>query len=340
MPVDQDAPLLASSLLERQRLHALQSFEILDTPAEPQFDRIVKIAANSLNMPISLISLVDAERQWIKARAGLDAAETPRSLAFCGLAIEDDDLMVVEDAAADRRFADNPLVTGAPHIRFYAGAPLKSREGYRLGALCVIDRKPRSLSAQHRTMLEDLAAIVVDELELHRANIDLQRLAGLDSLTGAGNRRQFLARAEHEIARARRYGQAISVLMADIDHFKGINDTYGHESGDRALVETVRQLKRAARPETLLGRIGGEEFALLLPHADLRSAVSAAERLRESVETIELAADGKTFGLTISIGVCQITGDMSLEGALQQADQALYEAKRQGRNRVEASNPQ
>ena len=339
MPVDHDAPLLASSHIEGQRLHALQSFEILDTPAEPQFDRIVKIAADLLNMPISLISLVDAKRQWVKAREGLDVAETPRSVAFCGLAIQDDDLMVVEDAAADRRFADNPLVTGAPHIRFYAGAPLKSREGHRLGALCVIDRKPRSLSAKHRVMLEDLAAIVVDELELHRANIDLQRLAGLDSLTGAGNRRQFLARAEHEIARARRYGQAISVLMADIDHFKRINDTYGHESGDRALVETVRQLRRTARPETLLGRIGGEEFALLLPHADLPSALSAAERLRESVETIELAADGKTFGLTISIGVCQITGDMSLEGALQQADQALYEAKRHGRNRVEASNP-
>ncbi|MDY0884605.1 GGDEF domain-containing protein [Dongia soli] len=338
MPVDHGTAVPDSSRIEHQRLHALQSFEILDTPAEPQFDRIVKIAANLLDMPISLISLIDAKRQWIKAREGLDVAETPRSLAFCSHAIQDNDVMVVEDAATDRRFADNPLVTGAPYIRFYAGAPLRSREGHRLGTLCVIDRKPRSISDEHRAMLEDLAAIVVDELELHRANIDLQRLVGLDSLTGAGNRRQFLARAEREIARARRYGQAVSVMMADIDHFKKINDTYGHESGDRALVETVRQLKRAARPETLLGRIGGEEFALLLPHADLTSAMAAAERLRDSVERIELAAEGRTFGLTISIGVCQITEGMSLEAALHQADQALYQAKRHGRNRVEASN--
>jgi GAF domain-containing protein len=129
---------------EAERLAALVGVAVLDTPPEPEFDALVRQAADRFGVPISLVSLVDADRQWFKAATGLPpGAETPRALAFCDHAIRDEAVLVVPDAAADPRFAENPLVTGAPNIRFYAGAPLTLPAGARLGTLCVIDTVPR-----------------------------------------------------------------------------------------------------------------------------------------------------------------------------------------------------
>jgi diguanylate cyclase (GGDEF)-like protein len=319
---------------EERRLAALRSYDILDTPPEPQFDRIVRIAAELLQMPISLVTLIDSSRQWFKAKHGLDADETPRSAAFCNHAIEGHDVMVVENALDDQRFADNPLVTAAPNIRFYAGAPLRTKQGYNLGTLCVFDCRPRTLSVRQQHILEDLAAIVVDELELHHANVELQRLATTDTLTGVNNRRQFLHLAETEGLRGARYQQPLSLLMVDIDHFKKVNDSYGHEAGDRALVAVAEAMRNALRPETILGRLGGEEFAVLLPQADRKAALIAAERLRQGVERLGVEIDDIAVKITVSIGVTEINGGQSFEAALQHADEALYEAKKSGRNRT------
>ena len=319
---------------EERRLAALHSYDILDTPPEPQFDRIARIAAELLQMPISLITLIDSSRQWFKAKHGLDTIESPRSAAFCNHAIEGHDVMVVENALNDQRFADNPFVTAAPNIRFYAGAPLRNKQGYNLGTLCVIDQKPRNLSEQQQHILEDLAAIVVDELELHHANIELQRLATTDTLTGVNNRRQFLRLAETEGRRAARYQQPLSVLMVDIDHFKKVNDTHGHEAGDRALVAVAKAMRNALRPEAILGRLGGEEFAVLLPQADRQAAMIAAERLRQGVERLSVDIDHTVLQITVSIGVTEISSDQTFETALRHADEALYEAKKGGRNRT------
>ena len=135
---------------ERLRLDALRRMAILDTSAEERFDRITRIARNMFDVPISLVSLVDEDRQWFKSCCGLSVPETPRDISFCGHAILGDDLFVVEDATRDLRFADNPLVSGDPHIRFYAGSPLQIGEGYKLGTLCIIDRKPRLLDERQR----------------------------------------------------------------------------------------------------------------------------------------------------------------------------------------------
>lgn len=161
---------------EQDRLAALRSYGILDTVPEAAYDDIARIAAQICGMPIALVSLVDEERQWFKARVGLDVEETPRDRAFCAHAIlEPEELMVVEDAARDPRFADNPLVTGSPGIRFYAGAPLVNSEGHALGTLCVIDREPGRLSADQQEALEALARQVVSQLELRRALASLER---------------------------------------------------------------------------------------------------------------------------------------------------------------------
>ena len=149
---------------EAQRLDALRQLLVLDTPPEERFDRITRFAASEFDMPVALVSLIDANRQWFKARVGLEACETTRDISFCGHAIEGSAVMVVEDAREDPRFADNPLVTGDPFIRFYAGAPLVLPGGLSVGTLCVIDTEPRSFSRIDQAILSALRDAVVEEL--------------------------------------------------------------------------------------------------------------------------------------------------------------------------------
>ena len=149
-----------------ERLEALRRYDVLDTPPEERFDRVAELAAYLFDVPIALVSLVDADRQWLKACIGIDQRETDRSVSFCAHAIRADEPMVVEDATQDERFVDNPLVTGEPGIRFYAGAPLITPDGHALGTLCVIDTEPRQPDAEQLAHLERLAQVVIDELEL------------------------------------------------------------------------------------------------------------------------------------------------------------------------------
>lgn len=155
--------------MESDRLTALGRYRILDTPPEREFDDIVRVAASICDMPMASISLVDGHRQWFKAALGLGVTETPRDVAFCAYAIEGDGTLVVEDATLDARFVENPLVTGDPGLRFYAGAPLVTADGFPLGTLCVLDTRPRTLTGHQREMLEILARQVLSQLELRRA---------------------------------------------------------------------------------------------------------------------------------------------------------------------------
>ena len=160
-------PLLPPN--EDDRLQALRQLLILDTPPEERFDRIAKFAANEFDMPIVLLSLIDAKRQWFKARFGLETCETDRGISFCGHAILEDEIMLVPDVALDARFFDNPLVTEDPHIKFYAGAPLKLPGGQTIGTLCLIDRVPRQLDDIDLAILGSLRDLALEEL-VRRAN--------------------------------------------------------------------------------------------------------------------------------------------------------------------------
>ena len=341
---------LPAPRLEQERQAALERYKVLDTPPEEAFDRITRVTAAALGVPIALVSLVDRDRQWFKSRQGLDAGETSRDVAFCDIAIGSDDVLVVPDAAADPRFAGNPLVVGDPKIRFYAGAPLCTADGHRLGTLCVIDRKPRTLGGPDRQVLVDLAAMVMTELEIRLVGLqavtelcaaegavqELQRLAHTDPLTGVLNRRGFLATAERELVRAQRYARPLSVLLLDVDHFKRVNDAFGHAMGDAVLRYVVAQTRRGLRATDVLGRLGGEEFAILAPETPLDSALMLGQRLRDGLASASMATQGTSVRVTASIGVAdRAKGPATIDDVLRRADAALYAAKRGGRNRVE-----
>lgn len=196
---------------EVARLEALRRYQILDTRSDPAFDDLAALASYVCGTPIALVSLVDSDRQWIKARVGLDVSETPRDVSFCAHTILANDTMVVEDALADNRFADNPLVTSDPKIRFYAGAKLTTSDGYALGSLCVIDRVPRQLTSAQKEALQALSRQVVAQMEYKRNVLEMaeviadrkqtEELKAMKQAAEAASRAksEFLANISHEL---------------------------------------------------------------------------------------------------------------------------------------------
>jgi len=189
---------LTASFNDTARLEALARYQILDTPPEEQFDDITQLCADSLNVPIALVSLVDRDRQWFKARVGVDVDEVRRSIAICDHTIRQRGAFVIEDAAADARFADNPLVHSGPRFRFYAGMPIRSSDGHALGTLCAIDREPRRLSAAELSMLERLARQVEVELELRRSDRALRAVLA-DERSRQRNKATLAAMVVHDL---------------------------------------------------------------------------------------------------------------------------------------------
>lgn len=334
---------------EARRLAALRALRILDTPAEERFDRITRTARRLFGVPIALISLVDGDRQWFKSCQGLGVNETDRSISFCGHAILQDVPLVVADATADPRFHDNPLVTRDPNIRFYAGCPLRSPDGAKLGTLCLIGREPRTLSEDEVVALKDLAAWAESELSqvrlgetqlaLIQERDDLKRRAMVDALTQVWNRGAIMEILKAEVSRAARQAHPLSVAMLDGDRFKQINDTHGHQAGDAVLRETAQRLRGVLRAYDAVGRYGGEEFLIVLPDCGAAPAKVLAERLREAVCGAPFEAGKAKLAVTASVGVVTSEPGRSLspEELVGVADAALYRAKSAGRNRVDVA---
>jgi diguanylate cyclase (GGDEF)-like protein len=307
---------------ESERIGSLHSLNILDTPAEERFDRLTRLARRLFDVPIAAVSLIDSDRQWFKSHPGLDASETPRDVSFCGHAILDDDLFLVNDALTDTRFHDNPLVTGDPNIRFYAGYPLTVEGGNRLGTLCLIDIRPRALDDEERVLLRDLAHMAEQELAA-------VQLATTDALTGLSNRRGFEALAQHALRLCKRTQKPASLLFFDLNRFKQINDVYGHAEGDRALIAFATVLRTALRDSDVIGRLGGDEFVALLSDSNDAGTVQTIQRLRHHLDVFNRNAR-TGYELRFSVGQSVFAPDsgVGVTELLAVADEAMYADKR------------
>jgi diguanylate cyclase (GGDEF)-like protein len=308
---------------EQARLKTLRSLNILDTSPEERFDRLTRLAKRLFQVPIALVSLVDENRQWFKSCVGLSVSETPRDISFCGHAILGDEIFIVSDAMMDERFADNPLVVEAPHIRFYAGCPLRYPNGSKLGTLCIIDQVPRVLAAEDLETLKDLASTAERELAAIQ-------LATLDELTMISNRRGFMMLAEHGIHLCRRQRIPASLIALDLDKFKPINDTFGHAEGDVALRAFASELKEACRDSDVFGRLGGDEFAVMLFDTNSVAAEKVAARLRQRLDQYSQKAK-RGYEISFSYGIVDFDADRhhTVEAFLADGDALMYACKSQ-----------
>ncbi|MFH1659943.1 MAG: EAL domain-containing protein [Pseudomonadota bacterium] len=333
---------------EARRLEMLHGTHLLDTQEQEVFDNLTRLAAEIADVPIALISLVDADRQWFLSHTGTSLRETSRSVAFCAHTILMNEMLEVPDALTDSRFCDNPLVTGATHIRFYAGVPLVLASGEALGSLCIIDDKPRQLSDAQRRALKTLASSAIAEIELRRRIIYLEQeserrrvaeahilhLATRDPLTALPNRATFRDRLDQHVRFALRRNANLGVLFIDLDGFKPINDTLGHDVGDDALVIVAERLNACLRGSDTVARLGGDEFAVVLPDiSDSAEALQVAGKIIAALEEPVLAK-GHKLHLSASIGAAFFPEHGRLgDQLLRHADLAMYRAKQSGGHR-------
>ncbi|MEN3277801.1 MAG: hypothetical protein V7631_3591 [Massilia sp.] len=348
---------------EAKRLAALYATNLFGTGPEEAFDRITRLAAKLLDVPTALISLVGSDVQWFKSRCGFASQYTSRDVSFCGHAILTDQPLVIPDAARDARFADNPLVTGAPHIRFYAGVQLYSVERAKVGTLCVIDTRPRQIGEAELAELHELARMVEEliyhrqlalaaqqlheQLQQHAPPAQLAGAAGQvefllthDTLTGLANRQALLRTMHDNVADWGSRGVPATIACLNIDRFKRINEALGHAAGDEALMAVTRSLKAILAPGEMLARTGNDEFVLLLNESGQEAATQARlPRLMDSVHH-SVFWSGNEITLTCSIGfTCFPQDGMDPELLLNNAAAAMRHAKGLGGARIEHFAP-
>ena len=329
------------------RLAALHATGLLDGTANPVLDRLARLTARLLGVPVALVSLVDDRGQHFPGMAGLtgwagEGRGTPLSHSFCQHVVATDRMLLVENAAEHPLVMEN-LAFKELGVIAYAGVPLRTAEGETLGALCAIDVAPARWTPEQVATLEDLATAAMAEIELRAttqallaaqtqlqaAHERLKAQAVRDGLTGLLNRRGFAEAARQQVAMAERAGVPFVVAALDLDGFKQINDTFGHDVGDEALVEMAVLLKETCRASDLVARLGGDEFVLLLTNTDASQVDAMRDRLATALAFHN--ADGlRDYVLATSVGFAAWTpGEpTSLPVLLKAADQAMYADKR------------
>lgn len=339
------APTLAC---DSKRTEALRKLQLLDSPIEERFDRITRMGRKILDVPIVAFTLVDETRQTFKSVQGLQAGDVDRSVSICGHAIAGDDIFVVPDTLSDERFYDNPIVTGNPSIGFYAGCPVRSPEGEKIGMLCIMDHTAREITQDQIQGIRDIVATVEAELRstlMSKAHVQLlqdlnsaERLALIDPLTRIWNRNGIVELIKKEWDNALEQDQSIGIIMADIDHFKKINDTYGHPVGDEVIKHVAETMVTCVGGNGYVGRVGGEEFLIIVSeNPNGEPLLSVAERIHSLLASSPVHTKSGHLDITLSFGavVSHPNPSQSHEEYISSADKALYRAKANGRNRVE-----
>lgn len=327
---------------------------------DPQILRIRRIGRKLFNVAECIVTFSSAANAACATDAASAASQVPgaehvddeNEAAFCLDIAPSDELIVVPDASKHASLSEHPAVRGGPHIRFYASHPVYGQDRTLAGAISLIDHAPRAaLCESERQTLADLAGLVERELELRivnasqldlqKKNKNLRRRSLIDPLLGTWNRGAIMRILTIEAIRCDKLGMPLGLIVADLDHFKKINDTYGHPAGDAVLVKVASRLRSCIRPQEALGRYGGEEFLIVLPGASHDTAMTVAERMRLAIASQPEVINGVTLNLTISAGVA--TSDQfpaaTTEELISRADMALYAAKDGGRNRVVKAIP-
>lgn len=315
---------------EQTRLEALRALGLLDTPPEERFDRLTRLAHLVFDVPMAYISLIDDQRQWFKSEIGLGVQECPRTISICNYTLVGDKLLILEDAAKHPLFKDNPFVANPPHIRFYAGYPLHTKEGIPVGTFCLCDIQPRPLSTQQMTIFQEFGALAEREIQVTEA-------LEIDDLTGLYNRKGFLNNAQRMLEWCERNHQIASLIFMDLDHFKQVNDQFGHPAGDALLTHFGRVLSRHIRTSDIAARLYGDEFVIFSMGTSARQAEHLIQRIREHLANTPCPeTPGSGVPLTFSAGIAEYTGhqDVSLFALIETADHAMYQNKRSRQTKV------
>lgn len=335
---------------EAQKAEILQCYQILSDDRSAGARCVAESLALALRTPFVFAALNRRYRTWYHCQHGVDQyseADLQTYFARTHLAQQ---CFEIEDISEDEFFQSHTDGLALPKISALAGVPLTDPHGKRFGTLCVGAPDPRAFSEADLDLLRSFGRLVSqdicvrsaaryavrDLIELERERCDLFELATVDPLTKALNRRAFMRFSSRELARVNRDKSRLATLMLDIDHFKGVNDLHGHAVGDQVLTKLVSVATETLREEDLVGRLGGEEFAIILVDTDIQSAISVANRIRLAVKQVHFPGEIGPFNVSLSIGVSSpLSHDRHIKDSLARADAALYQAKRNGRDRVE-----
>lgn len=335
---------------EEQKSEILQRYQILSEDESTNPICLADTIALAMHTPFVIAALNRRYRQWYHCDHGLGAypeADLQTYFARTHLSQAQFD---VPDLAAEEFFSNHTLGLKIPNFGSLAGVPLMDPNGKRFGTLCVADRGKRDWTEQELNLLASFGRVVsndicvrsaaryavLDLIDLEREKCDLFELATIDPLTKALNRRAFMRFSERELARFKRDNGSLATLMLDIDHFKQVNDVHGHATGDKVLSKMVSIAAGVLRQEDLIGRLGGEEFAIVLVDSSAEAAMTVADRIRQAIKQVKFPSETGPFNVSVSIGVAEpLLNEASITDALERADAALYKAKSNGRDRVE-----
>jgi diguanylate cyclase (GGDEF)-like protein len=336
---------------EEQKSEILQRYQILSEDRSSGPACVAESIAIALRVPYVIAALNPRYRSWYLCEHGLDMYNPSDLQTYFARMHLSQTRFDVEDMRGEDFFSSNTRGLKIPKFESMAGVPLTDPNGKRFGTLCVADNKPRAamtdaelalLISFGRMVSNDICVrsaaryAVRDLIELEHEKCDLFELATIDPLTKALNRRAFMRFSERELSRFKRDNSQLATLMLDIDHFKQVNDVHGHAAGDKVLAKMVSVAASVLRQEDLIGRLGGEEFAIVLVDADANAAMRAGERIRQAIKQVKFPSEAGPFNVSVSIGVSEpFYNEASIKDALERSDAALYKAKRNGRDQVE-----
>lgn len=308
----------SSEHIDLQRLKHLHGLGLLDSEPEHRYDRLTKLCARLFNVDISLISLIDENRQWIKSSVGFSQRQTERSIAFCNQTIAQDDVFIVPDTLLDHQYVNNIMVTSAPFVRFYAGCPIRVRSGEKLGALCLKHSVPKEFSETDKTLLKQLAQMVEQE-------IDYNPLLDEDKLTGLLNRDAFERRAQQLITIFVPLQTTITMYYFDLNNYKQITRVHGISAGDEALINFSRLLTETFTDTELVARLVDDEFVVLCICEPIANSL---EKLAAAVKDYNAAISPHlNIEYTVGVASSQFIANVDLQSLYMYADTDLYEHK-------------